>query len=57
MTFVDCWLLFFLWVVSTCVLICLVLMMDGFLLSLIFLLQGFSSKYAKINSRGQVGLF
>jgi hypothetical protein len=28
--FVDCLLLFFLWVVSTCVLICLVLLMDGF---------------------------
>jgi hypothetical protein len=34
--FVDCLLLFFLWVVSTCVLICLVLLMDGFL-SLIFI--------------------
>jgi hypothetical protein len=34
--FVDCLLLFFLWVVSTCVLICLVLLMDGFP-SLIFI--------------------
>jgi hypothetical protein len=30
MTFVDCLLLFFLWIVSTCVLICLVLLLDGF---------------------------
>jgi len=30
MIFVDCLLLFFLWVVSTCVLICLVLLMDRF---------------------------
>jgi hypothetical protein len=28
--FVDCLLLFYLWVMSTCVLICLVLLMDGF---------------------------
>jgi hypothetical protein len=34
--FVDCLLLFFLWVVSTCVLFCLVLLMDGFS-SLIFI--------------------
>ncbi len=34
--FVDCLLLFFLWIVSTCVFICLVLLMDGFP-SLIFI--------------------
>jgi len=38
--FVDCCFLFFLWVVSTCVLICLVLLMDGFL-SLIFIYRVF----------------
>ncbi len=36
MIFVDCLLLFFLWVVFACVLICLVLLLDGFR-SLIFL--------------------
>ncbi len=40
MIFVDCLLLFFLWVVSTCVLICLVLLMDGFP-SLIFISRVF----------------
>ncbi len=37
---IDCLLLFFLWVVSTCVLICLVLLMDGFP-SLIFIYRIF----------------
>ncbi len=41
--FVDCLLLFFfLWVLSTCVLICLLLVMDEFL-SLIFISRVFSS--------------
>jgi hypothetical protein len=35
--------LFCLWVASTCVLICLVLLMDGFTSFLFFLFQGFSS--------------
>jgi hypothetical protein len=35
--FVDCLLLFSLWVVSTCILICLVLLLDGFS-SLIFII-------------------
>ncbi len=38
--FVDCLLLFFLWVVTSCVLICLVLLMDGFP-SLIFIYRAF----------------
>ncbi len=40
MIFVDCLFLFFLWVVFTCVLICLVLLLDGFL-SLIFIYRVF----------------
>jgi len=38
--FVDCLLLFFLWVVSTCLLICLVLLMDGFPSLVWFLFTG-----------------
>jgi hypothetical protein len=40
MFFVNCLVLFFLWVMSTCVLFCLVLLMDGFP-SLIFIYNFF----------------
>jgi hypothetical protein len=42
--FTDCSLLFFIWVVFTCVRICLVLLMDGFP-SLIFIYQVFLSLF------------
>ncbi len=52
--FVDCLLLFFLWVVSTCVLICLVLLMDGFpsliLIYRVFLLLAVWSCYMGMHS-------
>jgi hypothetical protein len=38
--FVDCFLLYFLWLVSTCALLCLVFLVDGFP-SLIFMYKFF----------------